>query len=489
MAQVFISYNRHSETMASMLADDIEKLGYSVWLDHELSGGQTWWDQILATVRSCDVFVFALSPDALESTACKREFGYAAKLGKPILPVLIADGVSIEVLPPALSEIQFVDYRKQDRVAGLSLARAFAKLRPAKPMPDPLPEPPAAPISYLGSLTEQVDKPALSRQEQSVLVADLTRSMRDSTNTSDVLLLLQKLRRRQDLFAPIGDDIDEVLKSAKRALPDSPRSNEPEVSYSEESQRTQPPPDIPQPPTVDDEMMIHWQLSWPARLRVSLILAAAGIIAGFIVYFLTPSNVSVYLGILPFIAGGAIAGAISGLRPRRIIGALMGMGIGIAPFAAMSLSSYRFVMLVGISVSPLGALAVVLTEIVLETVSRADKLRRPGAIDITVSNGMDTQEGFIVLLDSQEVRTMRGTRYQIAKVSPGRHQIEVTGVIDDIQLEASELVDVPPGEIVKVTLTLPVRENRASAEPAAANPGQWEPVVDDDATEPAGDPG
>jgi hypothetical protein len=83
---------------------------------------------------------------------------------------------------------------------------------------------------------------------------------------------------------------------------------------------------------------------------------------------------------------------------------------------------------------------------------------RPGAIDVTVTNGMEAQAGFTVSLDGMAVKTVRGTRYQIGYVPPGPHKVEVTGVIDGKQLDASELVNVPPGVIAKVTVALPVEE-------------------------------
>ena len=90
MANIFISYNRQSETVVRTLSEDIEALGHTVWFDQELSGGKEWWDQILASVRDCDVFVFVLDPESLESKACKLEYGYAADLDKSILPVLVS---------------------------------------------------------------------------------------------------------------------------------------------------------------------------------------------------------------------------------------------------------------------------------------------------------------------------------------------------------------------------------------------------------------
>lgn len=212
MATVFVSYSRKSERAAKNVAEDIESLGHSVWFDQDLSGGQVWWDQILATIRDCDVFVFVLDPESLNSTACVREFGYAADLGKPILPILVSEGVSPNLLPPALSQIQFVDYRKEDRAAAFQLARALTAVPAPRPLPDPLPSPPEVPMSYLGGLTEQVKTTRnLSYEEQSALVVDLKRSLRDQESAADAHSLLETLRKRRDLFAAIAEEIDELL--------------------------------------------------------------------------------------------------------------------------------------------------------------------------------------------------------------------------------------------------------------------------------------
>src|ERR1051325_341596 len=93
-----------------------------------------------------------------------------------------------------------------------------------------------------------------------------------------------------------------------------------------------------------------------------------------------------------------------------------------------------------------------------KTAKTQGEATRPGAIDITVTNGMDTADGFTIVLDGMEVKKVRGTKYQIGYVPPGPHKIAVAGVIDGEALDASELVNVMPGEIAKVTLALPVKE-------------------------------
>ena len=212
MAHLFISYSRSNEQAVRALAGDIEALGHDVWLDHELTGGQSWWDEILRRIRACDVFVFALSPASLDSTACKREFRYAEALNKRVLPVLLADGVSINLLPPALSAIQYVDYRAPSREAALALARTVLNLPPPNPLPDPLPEPPEVPISYLTELKDQVDSSGILKfDEQAALAFRLKERLNDPEVADDVRGLMRRFRARPDLLARVAEDIDVVL--------------------------------------------------------------------------------------------------------------------------------------------------------------------------------------------------------------------------------------------------------------------------------------
>lgn len=217
MAAIFISYARQSADMATSLSNDMKMFGYEVWFDRELSGGQAWWDHILTSIRRCDIFVFLLTPDSLESTACRRECNYADALGKPILPVLVADNVSIPRLPPMLSQIHFVDSRQIDRESLLQLWLALRKVPPPGPEPDPLPDPPPVPLSYLGALAEQIASDmVLTREQQSALVISLRRAIDDPNTAADAYQLLQQLRQRHDLLANIAVPIDEALASYVR---------------------------------------------------------------------------------------------------------------------------------------------------------------------------------------------------------------------------------------------------------------------------------
>ncbi|MCP4264507.1 MAG: toll/interleukin-1 receptor domain-containing protein [Candidatus Brocadiaceae bacterium] len=217
MLQIFVSYSRESQAIVKAMVNDIEELGHNVWLDAELTGGQVWWDQILEKIRKCNIFVYALTPESLESHACKLELDYAYKLNKTILPIRVAEGVSMTLLQAPLSEIQSVDYRKKDKEAVFAVNKAINSLPASSPLTDPLPKEPKVPTSYLGDLKEQIGSTrTLSLEEQTVLFFKLEESMREGIDTTDSRNLLELLRKRQDLLATVASRIDTLLKTTRK---------------------------------------------------------------------------------------------------------------------------------------------------------------------------------------------------------------------------------------------------------------------------------
>lgn len=332
MSSIFISYNHQSEAIVRNLAKDIEALGHVVWFDHELSGGQAWWDRILAQIRECDIFAFVLVPEALNSTACIREYKYAADVNKPILPILVSEEVSTNLLPPALSKIQFVDYRKQDRNSAFLLARSIGSIPPPEPLPDPLPEPPEVPLSYLGGLTEKIESTlSLSYEEQSTVLLDLKRSLRNAETSNDARTLLTRLRQRRDLLASIADEIDEILSTEKETIIDDKKeikvdNNETSVNVISENlkeklkdQKTKP----TTTQTTSTTKVPHQQKN--ERIRSSIIGGIIGIVVGLLVVATINEQ---FANVWPFSlivgAGGAIAGAISSINRKIIIAAIIG---------------------------------------------------------------------------------------------------------------------------------------------------------------------
>jgi hypothetical protein len=220
MKHVFVSYSRENLDVITQLIHDLQAMGVDAWHDQTLTGGQPWWDNILLNIRQCDVFIFGLSLASQESEACKAELGYVKKLGKTILPVLVADGINTNLLPLPLKEIQVTDYRRRDKEGALALVKSIIAAPPAPPLPDPLPSPPQVPKSYLNSLHERVDSDEpMTAHDQMALVHDLEMGIQEGRSPLEIADLLVKLKRRSDLLARVATSIDGLLKTLEAKAP------------------------------------------------------------------------------------------------------------------------------------------------------------------------------------------------------------------------------------------------------------------------------
>ena len=359
MARAFISYSSKSKDLVSALVQDIEAAGFQVWFDHKLTGGQAWWGQILVQISECDLFVFALTPDALDSVPCEREYKYAHQLGKNILPVLLMDGVSVNLLPLELSTIQFVDYRYPDRQSGIRLISAINGLPPLKPLPDPLPPPPEVPISYIGNLKDQIEaRVTLSFEDQASLVLKLKTLLQEVDEPQDAIELLHRLKRRDDLLARIDKEIDDLLASARaqpaaqpvartsapppqpapsaaQIQPDSakPRGADPFASTAEISRPAEARPaprsqeaSAPRasiPPRSAPRHASGGGIDWlPALVMATIGWGISGVIVSIPVFLLllgTPNLYFGFVGLIIRVAFGLVSGALSGYVTYRAL--------------------------------------------------------------------------------------------------------------------------------------------------------------------------
>ena len=210
---VFVSYARSDAATVQQMHADIERSRRSVWFDSDLEGGQRWWDLILEQIRSSSVFVFVVSPDSIDSRACRAELAYAVALGRPILPVRVRD-VDLQMAPDPIPVLQVVDYRTRTPEAVIELVTAVNQVPEPAPLPDPLPVPPAAPLVSVAPLRELIAGPSLSYAEQ----LDVLRELRSRVTRPDerdlAVALLRELRARADVVESVGREIDAELARA-----------------------------------------------------------------------------------------------------------------------------------------------------------------------------------------------------------------------------------------------------------------------------------
>lgn len=222
MKKLFVSYSREDAPVVGELVQHLADFDFQVWHDQKLSGGQKWWEDILSQIRSCDVFIVAVSPHAIDSEACRSELRYALELGREILPVQISPAVNLSLLPHPLDTIQSTDYTARDMGAVKALVRAVNKTSSSRPLPDPLPNPPSVPVSYLGSLKDRIDQAdELSRSDQLALVGDLADAPRMGHSISELRDLLVRMSRRTDLLAVTLERIKAIEASLGLIVPSS----------------------------------------------------------------------------------------------------------------------------------------------------------------------------------------------------------------------------------------------------------------------------
>jgi hypothetical protein len=235
--QLFCSYAREDREGVRSLLDGVRHLRHQVWVDERLSGGQAWWDEILAQLRKCDAMLIAVSPALLESQASALERQYGSLVGKPLLPVIIRPVLS-DLLPPDLAPLQAIDYTAPGPNAAFELAGALYGLPPARPLPDPLPEPPPVPISYLSGLSDRVRAAILSLDDQLAVVARLRTALERPREREAATELLEALRQRTDLYHAPALEIEKLMRdraAAQRRPVEAPRQERPR----------EPVPDVP----------------------------------------------------------------------------------------------------------------------------------------------------------------------------------------------------------------------------------------------------
>ncbi|MEO1644280.1 MAG: toll/interleukin-1 receptor domain-containing protein, partial [Chloroflexota bacterium] len=91
MARIFISYSRADTNFVEQFLPLAKRLfpDHQFFYDDHITGGEDWWQRILAEIAKADLFIYLLSNDSLESDYCQAEFREAQRLRKAILPVIV----------------------------------------------------------------------------------------------------------------------------------------------------------------------------------------------------------------------------------------------------------------------------------------------------------------------------------------------------------------------------------------------------------------
>ncbi len=220
VAGLFMATDRASAGAFAGLAADAVALGYEVEWDSELPGGDDWWRRVLAKIERTDAFVYVLTETSIASVPCQRQLSYAIGLGRPVLPVLLGDGISDVDLPPSLGQLQRVDYRSRSSTA---MAQLFSALRGLQMQPPRLQPPlaPACPPEFSLDLTTRLQAPGdLSRHDQDVVLEQVGHYVRTGYSAAEVGEVVRLLKEhRPDMTVANSRRLDEMEAALGRAMP------------------------------------------------------------------------------------------------------------------------------------------------------------------------------------------------------------------------------------------------------------------------------
>lgn len=241
--KIFVSYNRVNQRAVETMVDALRSLDHEIWFDRSLHLGQDWWKAILDQIEHADALLLALSPEFLASKACTAERLYAARLGKPLLPVKVAP-VNDAVLPGELAYLHVLDYVRPTDKSAIELVRGVRGLPPAGPLPQPPPPRPAAPLSNYIDLRDRICGGPLAKTDQFAIIAELILGTRsdDPEERQVAHELLVDSGRSQHLWVPPDRLLRDELAKLGNGLPTVQIAHPPDSSP-----EPAPPPPAPTP--------------------------------------------------------------------------------------------------------------------------------------------------------------------------------------------------------------------------------------------------
>jgi hypothetical protein len=136
MAQLFVSYSRQDAAKVDRLIAALEQANHNVWVDREdIRGGDQWRRQIVAAIKSADLFLIVLSPNSVKSDNVRKELDLAEGVRKRVLPLVLERTTIPDEMHYQLVGLQQIDL-SGDFQAGLNqllAAIAGTELAPLAP--------------------------------------------------------------------------------------------------------------------------------------------------------------------------------------------------------------------------------------------------------------------------------------------------------------------------------------------------------------------
>lgn len=111
MTHLFLSYKHEDGDFATLLQQELEKIGIEVRTDKNILAGEEWRGKIDTLIREAFAVIVIMSPEAQASEYVTYEWAFAWGAFKPIIPVIYR---KVEKLHPRLEAFQHLDFTHQN---------------------------------------------------------------------------------------------------------------------------------------------------------------------------------------------------------------------------------------------------------------------------------------------------------------------------------------------------------------------------------------
>jgi hypothetical protein len=110
MGHVFVSYSRRDVERVDLIVESLLEEGIGVWIDRSgIEAGQTWREQIVEAIDTCEAFILMLSPNSVLSDNVRREIDLALDSKRTIFPLRLEPVELSRGIRYQLTGLQFID--------------------------------------------------------------------------------------------------------------------------------------------------------------------------------------------------------------------------------------------------------------------------------------------------------------------------------------------------------------------------------------------
>lgn len=113
---VFISYSRKDSDSVFQIKEMLDKYGIVSWIDKEgIFSGENYKEVIVDAIEVAKVVIFVSSANSNASIHVIRELGYAVKLQKTIIPILLDDSQYAKSIRLDIADIDQINYNDPEQ--------------------------------------------------------------------------------------------------------------------------------------------------------------------------------------------------------------------------------------------------------------------------------------------------------------------------------------------------------------------------------------